>query len=728
MRIQTKLFVLLLLIAVVPLIALSLRGQRATQNLGTAIADRGREAVSSEIEVQLQQTIAYSSDIMSAQQRQVELALRLQGGEAERRLSDAAPADDVPLYLDRAFDTAETWPPGTELALDHVRVTANREVKAVPISRLHQAFHITAPSGAGIDAPIPPELNADMRRLAGLDLTYRKLAESNPGLFYWQYVGLENGLHSVYPGHGGYPEGFDPRTRSWYEAAVKAGDVTWAPPQLDASTRRLLLNASMPLFDKDKKLIGVAGIDMDILARLTAIQSRLRLGANAESYIVRIADAEGNPVKADASAGRATLRVIAATTFTDNGAAWDANIEEPALKSGTPTGIDAMAGDLLAGHGGLRHMPHRGADAIWVYGPLERLGAALLYIVPAEDVSAIADAAQGSIWGATMEQVRLAGIASVVLIGLVAFFSAFAARSVTRPLRDLASAARDLAAGKLDTRAPVLGRDEVGELAAAFNAMVPELQSHIKVKQELSLAHDVQQNLLPAAPPHLAGYDVAGLSIYSDDVGGDYYDFLDFVDADGKRRMAVIVGDVTGHGVVAALTMTSVRALLRSHAEDGRQLLPVMRAVNRHLADDSSGGRFVTLVYMVFDEGASPRNVRWISAGQAPLLFYDAVAQRFEELAVHDIPLGVEREWGFHETSRSEWPAKGVLVIGTDGVWEALNALGEQFGKDNLMQAIRDTADLSASEICAAVAERLRDFSGDVPQKDDVTLVVVKFT
>ena len=728
MRIQTKLFVLLLLIAVVPLIALSLRGQRATQNLGTAIADRGREAVSSEIEVQLQQTIAYSSDIMSAQQRQVELALRLQGGEAERRLSDAAPAEDVPLYLDHAFDAAETWPPGTELALDHVRVTANREVKAVPISRLHQAFHITAPLGAGTDPPIPPDLKADMRRLAGLDLTYRKLAESNPGLFYWQYVGLENGLHSVYPGHGGYPDGFDPRTRSWYEAAVKAGDVTWAPPQLDASTRRLLLNASMPLFDKDKKLIGVAGIDMDILARLTAIQSRLRLGANAESYIVRIADAEGNPVKPDAVAGRATLRVIAATTFTDNGAAWDANIEEPALKSGTPTGIDAMAGDLLAGHGGLRHMPHRGADAIWVYGPLERLGAALLYIVPAEDVSAIADAAQGSIWGATMEQVRLAGIASVVLIGLVAVFSACAARSVTRPLRDLASAARDLAAGKLDTRAPVLGRDEVGELAAAFNAMVPELQSHIKVKQELSLAHDVQQTLLPAAPPHLAGYDVAGLSIYSDDVGGDYYDFLDFVDADGKRRIAVIVGDVTGHGVVAALTMTSVRALLRSHAEDGRQLLPVMRAVNRHLADDSSGGRFVTLVSMVFDEGTNPRNVRWISAGQAPLLFYDAVAQRFEELAVHDIPLGVEREWGFHETSRSEWPAKGVRVIGTDGVWEALNALGEQFGKDNLMQAIRDTADLSASEICASVAARLRDFSGDVPQKDDVTLVVVKFT
>jgi sigma-B regulation protein RsbU (phosphoserine phosphatase) len=264
-------------------------------------------------------------------------------------------------------------------------------------------------------------------------------------------------------------------------------------------------------------------------------------------------------------------------------------------------------------------------------------------------------------------------------------------------------------------------------LAAAFNAMVPQLQSHIQTKEELALAHEVQQKLLPTAPPQMAGYEIAGLSLYSEDVGGDYYDFFELVDDTGVRRIGAIVGDVAGHGVAAALTMMSVRTLLRSHAGDGRHVLPVMRAVNRHLAADASGGRFVTLVYFVIDPDMQPRRLRWISAGHGPLLFYDAVAHRFEELAVYDIPLGVEADWAFHETERSEWPAKGVLVIATDGVWETENAEGRQFGKEGLMGVIRATEALSAAEICKAVEERLREFSGGIPQKDDVTLVVIKF-
>ncbi len=726
MRIHTKLFLLLLMISVLPLVALSLRSQRATENLGQTIADRGREAVWGQIELQLQQAIGFSSDILSAEQRQVEDVLRLQAREAAVRLAAPPPDGEQPVYFDRSFDSPDTWPPGTELALDHVMVSPSREVKAVPVSRQHQAFYIS-PATPQPDA-IPAALKSDMQRLSGLDDVYRTLSEANPNLFYWQYVSLQNGVHSVYPGHGGYPEGFDPRTRAWYEAAVKAKAPTWGPPRLDASTRRLLLTASMPIMRDDGQLVGVTGIDVDILARLTAIQARVRLGPNAASYIVRLADPDGNPISNDTKAGDVKLHVVAASTYNDTGASWDAAVDEPLLDTGTATGLTEMIGDLRAGRGGLRTMPHNANDAIWVYGPLPRLGAALLYVMPAEDVAAIADASQGSVLGATMEQVRLAGLASIVLIGVVAFVSAFAARSVTRPLRDLAAAAQDLARGQLDTRAVVASRDEVGELAAAFNAMVPELQSHIKTKEGLALAHEVQQKLLPSAPPMLTGYDIAGMCLYSEDVGGDYYDFLDLVDYDsGEHRVGVIVGDVAGHGVVAALTMTSVRALLRSYASGGQQILPVMRAVNHHLTADASGGRFITLVYLVIDPDLQPRRMRWISAGHGPLIFYDADAHRFGELAVADIPLGVQGDWAFHETERSEWPQKGVLVIGTDGIWETQNAEGRAFGKEGFLAVIRATAALSAKEICAAVEERLREFSGGIPQKDDVTLVVVKF-
>src|SRR5262245_454012 len=117
MRIHTKLLLLLLVIALLPLIVLSVRSQRASEKLAVAIADEGRAIVGGAIENHLQQSIDYASDILSAQQRQVELALRTQAAVIERRLQAPVPTEDTPLYSHRAFDDAAAWPPGTELAL-----------------------------------------------------------------------------------------------------------------------------------------------------------------------------------------------------------------------------------------------------------------------------------------------------------------------------------------------------------------------------------------------------------------------------------------------------------------------------------------------------------------------------------------------------------------------------------------------------------------------------------
>ena len=135
MRIQLKLFVLLLVIAIVPLAALSWRGERATQDLGQALANFGRAAVTQEIETQLSQAVGYSADLLAAQQRQVEMALRLQAGEVERRLAGPAPIDAAPVYPSSDFDDSSRWPPGAELALDHAIASPGRELQAVPISR-----------------------------------------------------------------------------------------------------------------------------------------------------------------------------------------------------------------------------------------------------------------------------------------------------------------------------------------------------------------------------------------------------------------------------------------------------------------------------------------------------------------------------------------------------------------------------------------------------------------
>lgn len=716
MRIQSKLFLLLVVIAVLPLIALTWRSQRATESLGQAIVSEGRSSAVEDIEQQLGRVVDYSSDALSAQQKLVELALRVQAVEVERRLGAAVPTD-AQVYMAGDFAVPATWPPGTTMSLERSAVVGGGKVAALPISTKHQSFFV--PREATVDP-------AEMARLASMDGVYAELNAANPQLFFWQYTALASGLHTTFPGHGSYPENYDPRQRPWYRLAAAAGEQVWTPPMWDAATGRLLLTASMPVRDPQGAIAGVTAIDVEILSVLNAAHEKIKLGANAASLIVRLAAPDGGLYVPGPDAPRPSLRVVAASTAQQQGAAaWDADVNEPLLAVDAPGGARTIVDDLLAGRGGFREMPYKGARSIWVYRKLNRLNAGLVYIVPVGDVEAVADLSQESVRVATGEQVRLASIASLGLIALVALAAMLVSRSITEPLRSLAATARELAAGNLDARAPVSSGDEVGELARVFNAMVPELRTHIKTKEALSVAREVQQKLLPAAAPEIAGFEAAAMSVYSEEVGGDYYDFLCLVDDEGERRLGVLLGDVTGHGIPAALTMTAVRALVRSHAGDGRSLSPVMRAINRHLAADSTRGHFVTLVYMVIEPAS--RTVRWSSAGHGPILFYNADTYGFEELDVHDIPLGVQPEWSFQEMARSDWPSAGVLVIGTDGVWETKNAEGRMFGKDNLVGVVRASAHLPAPEICRAIIERLGEFRGSAPQNDDLSLVVVKF-
>ncbi|MCA0199613.1 MAG: SpoIIE family protein phosphatase [Proteobacteria bacterium] len=717
MRIQAKLFILLLVIGLIPLAALSWRSEQAMQSLGRAIAGAGKTAAVSEMQTQLLQAVATSSDLMEAQRRQVELALRLLAREVENRLAGAPPVGDIPLYFHTDFDSSKTWPPGAELAIDHAIASATGELQAIPISRAHQSFLIPPGVEPGAVRPL-------MRRLAGMDDLYRRLERDNPGLFYWQYITLEDGVHTSFPGHGGYPPAYDPRQREWYANTRNAEDVVWNPPLLDASTRRLLLTATMPIRGDENAFAGVAAIDVDVLSFLDSAHARARLGSGAESYIVQLIDAEGHAYVQGKSAGTPSLRVIASSLYRDTGIAWDARPETPALEADKSI-IGRITADLAVGRDGIQRGVHRGREALWVYGGLENLGSTLLYIVPVDDIEVVAEKAQDNVRQAVLDEVRLAGIASIALVVMIAGLAALAARTITGPLRELAATAEGLARGNLEARADVGSRDEVGDLAMVFNAMVPELRSHIQVKESLTLAREVQQKLLPEAAPRIAGFDIAGRSVYHDAVGGDYYDFIPLRGDGGRERLGLVVGDVSGHGIVAALTMTSVRALLRSFAKEDTALQPVMRAVNRHVAADSAAGRFVTLVYLVLEP--ETRRLRWISAGHGPLLFFDRATREFEELAAQDIPLGVNPDWLFHENDRSDWPAGGMLILGTDGIWETRNPAGDAFGKEGLMDVIRANSHLPAAQICDAVVDALTAFSGGIVQNDDVTLVVVKF-
>jgi len=275
--------------------------------------------------------------------------------------------------------------------------------------------------------------------------------------------------------------------------------------------------------------------------------------------------------------------------------------------------------------------------------------------------------------------------------------------------------------GDLSRFVPVATNDEFGVIAGHTNNMIEGLRHRLKLITALKLAEEVQQNLLPQEPPSLPGLDVAGTSIYCDETGGDYYDYFEF----SNGRLGVVVADASGHGVGAALLMTTARALLRQRAAMTGDLAHILSDVNQELFRDvQESGRFMTMFLLEIDPAV--KTLRWVRGGHDPAILYDTAEDEFFELAGEGMALGVDKNFEFKEFNREGWTPGSIVIVGTDGIREAHNEQSEMFGLDRLRQVIRNHGSQPAEAIQQAVIAALRTFQGDAPQEDDITLVVVK--
>jgi sigma-B regulation protein RsbU (phosphoserine phosphatase) len=222
----------------------------------------------------------------------------------------------------------------------------------------------------------------------------------------------------------------------------------------------------------------------------------------------------------------------------------------------------------------------------------------------------------------------------------------------------------------------------------------------------------------------VSGLDIAGRSIYCDETGGDYYDFIPLPEM-GKNVIGIAVGDVVGHGIGAALLMTTVRAFLHSKASEPGGLSRLISKVNRLLcADTHETNSFATLFFTAVDP--DERKIHWVRAGHDPALIYSPSCDAFEELRGAGIALGVDDEYVFPEYTFSDWTEGQIMVIGTDGIWETENPRSEAFGKARLKEIIRRNSHLSAREMVEAITDELAAFRQTAPQWDDATMAVVK--
>ncbi len=296
-------------------------------------------------------------------------------------------------------------------------------------------------------------------------------------------------------------------------------------------------------------------------------------------------------------------------------------------------------------------------------------------------------------------------------------------RVVTQPIAQLAEIAQRIAKGDFNVRSTIRSRDELGDLGRTVNAMIPQLEDRMRMRQSLAVAMEVQQHLLPQEPPKIEGLDIAGISIYCDETGGDYYDFLEMSQGDGDRVVAAL-GDVTGHGIGAALLMATARAMLRTHLSEPNDLGEVFCETNRQLTNDTAAGRFMTLVCMTYD--VKSRMLRWANGGHDAPFTVDLKTREMRELDGGGIPLGIEASWEY-ESYEQRVPESGMLiVVGTDGIWEARNPAGDMFGKERMCEIIRRNVDVSASEMIEAIKSGLFAFMAGAPRADDITMLVIK--
>jgi serine phosphatase RsbU (regulator of sigma subunit) len=263
------------------------------------------------------------------------------------------------------------------------------------------------------------------------------------------------------------------------------------------------------------------------------------------------------------------------------------------------------------------------------------------------------------------------------------------------------------------------GRDDfVRDLEAQRRAIAEKLESERRAVQELDIAKQVQARLFPQTLPALKTLEYAGICIQARQVGGDYYDFLDL----GRERLGLVIGDISGKGIAAALLMANLQANLRSQCAIALdQPERFLRTVNRLFYENTTDNVYATLFFAEYDDTVA--RLRYASCGHlsALLLQGDNTLERLDSTCT---VLGLFKKWDCLIEERRLF-AGDTLVLYTDGITESFNNAGEEFGELRLIEALRRHREQPSQALLASVVDEVRQFSPQ-EQHDDITLIVAK--
>jgi sigma-B regulation protein RsbU (phosphoserine phosphatase) len=261
---------------------------------------------------------------------------------------------------------------------------------------------------------------------------------------------------------------------------------------------------------------------------------------------------------------------------------------------------------------------------------------------------------------------------------------------------------------------------------ALYNAIIYSMANEKKrLDHDLEIARDIQRILLPAEAPAINGFQISGINVPARQVSGDYFDYIRVDD----ERLGVAIADVSGKGVPASLIMAICRSVLRAEAARNPSPADVLRKVNRQLYPDIKEDMFISMAYLILDHQRD--GVTLARAGHDAPLLYKRDSQTVTPIKSPGMVVGIDSGNVFDRLTVDfavPLDRDDCLILYTDGVTEALNTDEDEFGLDRMIQSVRASATDGAQTIVKRIIEDVRNFTGSLPQNDDITLIAIRKT
>lgn len=531
------------------------------------------------------------------------------------------------------------------------------------------------------------------------------------------YLGTESGVmisYDKYSDSGESQGNYNFFESSWYTQAKEAETLIFTDTYLDGYGRGETISCAAPFYDAADNFAGV--VSMDVL--ISDINNSVIAMDYVNGAYAFLLDTNGKVI----AAPEAFRDTAGNNIVTDDNAR-----------------LHGIADQILSGKSGIAATD----QAYYAYAPIEGIDWILGVYFPTsvitektDDITAVisentSDTAQ-SIQNSILLAITIFVAGFIIIVIGVYFISKVFADRVVQPLQILQKDVQMISKGNLEHRAKIIQDDEIGELANAFNNMSASLQEYIKnlssvmaekerIGAELNVATQIQADMLPSifpAFPEREEFDIYATMQPAKEVGGDFYDFF-LVDED---HLAVVIADVSGKGVPAALFMVIAKTLLKNRAQMGDSPAKVLEVVNNQLCENNKAEMFVTVWFGVMQ--ISTGKIVAANAGHEKPIIRKADGEFEIFKDKHGFVMGAMEGMKYKEYE-FEIEKGGCLFVYTDGVPEATSSESELFGMERLVQVLNEEKDAPLPDILKSVKGSIDKFVKDAPQFDDITMLAL---